>query len=99
MTGLTWVLIDKARGLEIYAQTPGILAALGVGISFSAVTIGLYITFGAGAPVSLASPFVRLGGLLIASFIGLALLQEPLSWRYVLGMVLAMSGVYLIITR
>ena len=99
LTGLSWVLIDKARGIEIYAQTPGVLAALGVGISFSAVTIGLYITFGAGAPVSIASPFVRLGGLLIASFIGLALLQEPLSWRYVLGMVLAMSGVYLIITR
>lgn len=99
LTGLTWVIIDKSRGIELEAQTNGVIAATGVGVAFSAVTIGLYITFGAGAPVSLASPVVRLGGLLIASMAGLVLLNEPLTWRYVLGVVLALGGVCLIITR
>ena len=99
LTGLGWVLCQRARGVPQYAQTSGILAALGVGVAFSAVTLGLYATFGAGAPISVASPFIRLGGLLLASLAGLVLLQEPLSWRYVIGLLLACSGVYLIVTR
>jgi len=99
LTGLGWVLWQRACGMPQYAQTSGILAALGVGVAFSLVTLGLYATFGAGAPISVASPFIRLGGLLLASLAGLVLLREPLSWRYVIGLLLACSGVYLIVTR
>lgn len=99
LTGVVWVLLDRIRGVKLYAHPAGILAAAGVGIAFSAVTIGLYITFGAGAPISLASPLVRLGGLLVASMAGILLLHEPLTMRYIIGMVLAFSGVALIITR
>jgi transporter family protein len=99
LTGMIWVLLDRTRGVDLYAQPVGILAAAGVGVAFSTVTIGLYITFGAGAPISLVSPIVRLGGLLIASIAGILLLHEPLTIRYIIGMVLAFSGVALIITR
>lgn len=99
MTGLGWVLLDRTRGVTLHAQTPGVLAAIGVGVAFSVVTVGLYATFAAGAPISLASPFVRLGGLLIASLAGLLVLHEPFTWRYAFGIILAISGVYLIITR
>ena len=97
--GLGWVLLDKLQGVSIHAQTLGVLAATGVGVAFSLVTVGLYMTFGAGAPITLASPLVRLGGLIIASLAGFLLLHEPMTWRYVVGMVLALSGLYLIITR
>ena len=99
LTGLCWVMLDKFRGEEIHAQAQGIVAATGVGVAFSAVTIGLYATFGAGAPISLASPLVRLGGLILASMAGLVLLNEPLTWRYISGIVLALIGILLIITR
>jgi len=99
LTGLGWVLWQRARGVPQHAQISGVLPALGVGVAFSSVTVGLYATFGAGAPISVASPFIRLGGLLLASLAGLVLLQEPLTWRYVIGMLLACIGVYLIITR
>ena len=99
LTGLGWVLWQRAHGVPQHAQTSGILAALGVGVAFSLVTLGLYATFGAGAPISVASPVIRLGGLLLASLAGLVLLQEPLSWRYIIGLLLACSGVYLIVTR
>ena len=36
---------------------------------------------------------------LLASLIGLTLLSEPLTWRYAIGMLMAIGGVYLIITR
>jgi drug/metabolite transporter (DMT)-like permease len=97
--GLGWVFFDKLRGVNIHAQTAGGLAAVGVGVAFSLVTVGLYLTFGAGAPITLASPLVRFGGVLLASLAGFLLLHEPLTWRYVAGMVLAISGLYLIITK
>ncbi len=98
-TGITWVLIQHFRGISLSAQHAAIFYAFGVGICFSAVTVGLYLTFGAGAPISVASPFIRLGGLVVASIIGLAVLGEPLSVRYVAGMVLIFGGLYLIVIK
>ena len=99
ITGLGWVLWQRFRGVPQHIQLSGVLAASGAGIAFSLVGLGLFATFEAGAPISVASPFIRLGGLLLASVAGLVLLHEALSWRYVLGMLLACSGVYLIVTR
>lgn len=99
LTGLSWVLFDRISGVSLHAQTNGILAAIGVGVSFSLVTVGMYVTFQAGAPISIASPFIRLGGLLLASAAGFLLFHEPITWRYLLGMVLVLTGLYLIVTR
>lgn len=98
-TGLGWVLLERFRGIPLHAQPVAYLYALGVGVSFSAVTVGLYATFGAGAPISLASPFVRLAGLVVASIVGLTLFSEPLTFRYTLGMLLIFGGLYLVISR
>lgn len=98
-TGLTWVIIDRLRGTPLHAETAAILYALAVGICFSGVTVGLYATFGAGAPISVASPLVRMGGLVIASIVGLTMLGEPLTLRYTIGVLLVFGGLYLILTR
>lgn len=98
-TGLGWVLLDRMRGVPLHAEAAAIFYALGVGISFSGVTIGLYATFGAGAPISLASPLVRMGGLVVASIVGLTMLNEPLTLRYGIGILLIFGGLYLILTR
>lgn len=97
--GVGWMVWQRVQGEPQFAEPVGILAAAGAGLTFSLVTVGLYATFGAGAPISLASPFVRVGGLLLASLIGLTLLGEPFSWRYAFGVLLAVGGVYLIVTR
>lgn len=99
LAGLGWVLWQRWHGVQQYAQPTGALAAVGVGVAFSIVTLGLYVTFGAGAPISLASPLIRLAGVLVASLVGIAWLREPLSARYLLGFALVTLGVYLIITR
>lgn len=99
LSGVGWALWQHLRGEPFQAQTSGVLAAIAVGVSFSLVTVGLYGTFRAGAPISLASPFIRLGGLLLASIAGFVLFKEPVTWRYATGIVLACIGVYLIITK
>jgi len=97
--GLGWFLWQRFTGVVHHAQALGVLASFGVGASFCLVTAALYATFGAGAPISLASPFVRLGGLLVASIAGFMLWGEPVTLRYAIGMLLACVGIYLIITR
>ncbi|HBY99093.1 MAG: hypothetical protein M5U01_42115 [Ardenticatenaceae bacterium] len=97
--GLIWVLWERTQSGTLFLQPAGLAAGIGVGLAFTGVTIGLYLTFGAGAPVSVASPVIRLGGLLLVSVAGLAILHEPFSWRYLLGVMLAVSGLVLILTR
>ena len=99
LAGLIWVLWQRQQGIPFQAQPAGLIAAVGVGVSFTAVTAGLYFTFGAGAPVSLASPLVRVGGLVLASLVGLTALGEPVTGRLALGALLCGGGVYLIVTR
>jgi drug/metabolite transporter (DMT)-like permease len=97
--GLTWYLADRARGDLERASTAGIVYALGVGIAFSAVAVALYGAFRAGAPLSVTSPMVRLSGLLVAGLCGVLIWNEPVTPPYVLGLCLAVAGVYLIVTR
>ena len=99
LTGLVWVLWERLRGVHQFAQPDGILSAIGVGIAFAAVTTGLYATFGAGAPISIASPVIRLAGLLVASAAGILIFHEAISWRYALGAALTLTGIYFILTR
>lgn len=97
--GLTWTLLDRGNAAPVRTTAAGIAYALAVGVSFSAVTFGLYGAFAAGAPLSVTSPVVRLGGLIVASACGVLIWNEPLTLRYSTGLFLAIAGVYLIATR
>src|SRR5688572_31502990 len=97
--GLTWFLVDRARGGLERASTAGVIYAASVGLAFSLVAVGLYGAFRAGAPLSVTSPLVRLFGLVVASVCGVLIWNEPVTPRYVAGLALAMAGVYLIVTR
>jgi uncharacterized membrane protein len=97
--GLTWYVADRARGGVGHSSSAGILYALGVGVAFSAVTVALYGAFRAGAPLSVTSPLIRLSGLIVASLCGIVMWNEPVTPRYIMGVCLAVAGVYLIVTR
>jgi drug/metabolite transporter (DMT)-like permease len=76
----------------------GLLYSLAVGVAFSTVTILLYITF-ARVSVSLGSPTIRVMSILVASMLGILLLHEPFTWRYLFGLILTVAGVALIVFR
>ena len=50
--GLAWFLWQRINGVAQHAQPFGILSSVGVGVSFCLVTVALYATFEAGAPIS-----------------------------------------------
>ena len=74
----------------------GIITGLGVGVAFACVTFGLYATF-AQLPVSVASPLIRVGGIVVVSLIGILLFREKTSPLYFFGMILTLSGLSLLI--
>ena len=98
MVGLLWVSYLKMTGQPLLITPHGLLYSIAVGVSFSFVTILLYLTF-ARVSVSLGSPTIRLAGIVIASLLGILVLGEPFTWRYALGILLAISGVALIMLR
>jgi drug/metabolite transporter (DMT)-like permease len=96
--GLTWVGYLKVTKQPLLITQPGLLYSLAVGISFSVVTLLLYLTF-AQISVSIGSPTIRVMGILIVSMLGILLLHEPFTWRYLFGLILTVAGVALIVFR
>jgi drug/metabolite transporter (DMT)-like permease len=96
--GLTWVGYLKVTKQPLLITQQGLLYSLAVGISFSVVTLLLYLTF-ARITVSIGSPTIRVMGILIVSMLGILLLHEPFTWRYLLGLILTVAGVALIVFR
>jgi uncharacterized membrane protein len=96
--GLTWVGYLKLTKQPLLITQQGLLYSLAVGIAFSVVTLLLYITF-ARISVSIGSPTIRMTGILLASILGILLLHEPFTWRYLIGLLLTVAGVALVVFR
>ena len=99
VVGLAWVIGAGWSRTPMFAQREGIGWAIAVGLAFSAVTVGLYLTFSAGASLSIASPAIRITALLITAALGILVLREPINLRYTVGMALAIAGLGLIIFK
>jgi uncharacterized membrane protein len=95
---MIWVGYLKLTHRPLLITQPGLLYSIAVGVAFSAVTILLYLTF-ARVSVSLGSPTIRAMGILLASLLGILLLHEPFTWRYLVGLILTIAGVALIVMR
>jgi len=96
--GLIWVSYLKITGESILITKQGVWYAFAVGLAFSCVTLLLYLTF-ARVNVSIGSPTIRVMGIVIASILGVLILREPITWKYVLGVLLTIAGVGLIVFR
>ena len=96
--GLAWVIYLKITGQPLLITRTGLIYSLGVGMAFSLVTMLLYLTF-IHVSVSLGSPTIRVMGIVIASLLGILILHEPVTWRYILGVILTIAGVALIVLR
>jgi drug/metabolite transporter (DMT)-like permease len=98
VVGMIWVGYMKITKQPLLITQQGLLYSLAVGVAFSTVTILLYLTF-ARVSVSLGSPTIRVMSILIASMLGILLLHEPFTWRYLFGLILTVAGVALIVFR
>lgn len=93
------LFVARARGEAITFTREGLVFALLMGIAFSAVVVFLNLTFASGVNLSVGTPAIRMAGIIIASSLGILVFREEVSWRYFWGFVLALLGIYFIITK
>ena len=98
LISLIWIAYVKFTGQTLLITKPGLLYSLAVGVAFTGVTLLLYVTF-ARVSVSVGSPTIRVIGIVLASLLGILILREPFTWRYLLGVLLTIAGIALIILR
>lgn len=65
------------------------------GVCVGAGTIAFFLLFQRGGPLS-AVPAILAGGAALMAIAGIVFFQEPLSWQRLLGVVLAITGLFLL---
>lgn len=98
LISLIWIAYVKFTGQTLLITKPGLLYSLAVGVAFTGVTLLLYVTF-ARVSVSVGSPTIRVIGIVLASLLGILILREPFTGRYLLGVALTVVGIVLIVLR
>jgi uncharacterized membrane protein len=73
----------------------GIAYSILTGICVGAGTIFFFLLFQKGGPLS-AVPMVLAGGAALMAIAGLLFFKEPFSWMRILGIVLSLSGLFLL---
>lgn len=97
---LIFIIFLRLRGENIPSPKPhGVLYAILAGIAVGFTTIFFMKMFAAGVNLSIGIPFVRIGIVLLASILGVVLLKEGITLRYLLGFAFALIGLYLLVAK
>lgn len=91
-----WLKVSKA---EIFFTRDGIINSIIAGLSIGIGTITFIKLFSLGTNISLASPIVRVGTVILTTAIGLLILRETFSLRQSIGFVLSLLGLMLLIFK
>lgn len=94
------VILAKARGEIIFETKPGgLIYSILAGIAIGITTILMLKVFALGVNLSIGIPIFRIGIVLIASLLGILLLKEAVSLKYLVGFVLSLIGLYLLVAK
>ena len=95
---LVWTLWTRANG-GLQVTRDGALWSIAVGVCFSIFTGLMFLLFSQGVNLSIGSPIVRMGGIVLAATLGIIVFREGLNLQYLIGFVLAAVGIFLVATR
>jgi uncharacterized membrane protein len=95
---LAWTLWTRANG-GLQFTRDGVLWSIAVGICFSIFTGLMFLLFSQGVNLSIGSPIVRMGGIVLAATLGIVVFREGLNLQYLIGFLLAAVGIFLVATR
>jgi drug/metabolite transporter (DMT)-like permease len=93
---LLWYILKK-QGLKYNPINLGI--ALSAGLAAGLGGILIFYLFSKGAHVSVTIPAIRVLSLLIVAVGGIMFLSEPFNLKIALGLILSLSGVYLLLVK
>lgn len=97
---LIFIVLLRLKGEVVTNIRPGgVLYSLAAGISIGLVTIFFMKMFASGVNLSIGVPFVRIGMVLLASLLGIFILKESVTAKYLIGFFLSLLGLYLLVTK
>ena len=77
------------------AGGPGVYYSILTGLCVGVGTIFFFLLFQRGGPLS-AVPMILAGGAALMAVFGIVLFKEPVSWQNLLGIVLSITGLFLL---
>lgn len=92
---LVYLLVMFAQGTKQDATAPGVVYSVLTGICVGIGTILFFLLFQKGGPLS-AVPMILAGGAAIMAIVGICFFKEPASWQRMLGIGMAIGGLYLL---
>ena len=75
--------------------TPGVAYSMLTGICVGVGTVFFFLLFQKGGPLS-AVPMILAGGAALMAIVGIFIFREPASWPRLLGIVMAIGGLFLL---
>ncbi len=95
---LAWAAWTK-RTSGLNASVEGVCWSVAVGLLFSVFTGLMFVIFSRGVELSVGSPAIRMGGIVLAAILGIVVFREGITFRYLAGFALTAVGVFLVVTR
>jgi uncharacterized membrane protein len=95
---LVWTLWTNWNG-GLQITNEGVLWSIATGIWFSIFTGLLFLVFAQGINLSIGSPVIRMGGIVLAATLGIIVFREGINLQYIIGFILAAAGIFLVVTR
>ncbi len=95
---LAWVLWTRAHE-PLMLTRDGVIWSIITGLAFGVFTGLLFLLFSQGINLSIGTPVIRMGGILIAATLGILVFREGLNLQYLVGFILAVIGIFLVVTR
>jgi uncharacterized membrane protein len=96
---VVYLAIGKYRGIKIFASTEGLIYNVIGGIFIALASITFIKVFSSGSNLSIGVAIVRIGMVILATLLGLFLLQEKLMFKQIIGIIIALFGLFLVLVK
>jgi uncharacterized membrane protein len=97
---LVFVVYTYFTGEKLFDVKPGgWLFSILAGLAIGGASIFFVKMFATGTNLSVGVPLVRIGMVVLGSLLGIFLLKEGVSVKYILGVILSLAGLFLVIAK
>ncbi len=94
-----YVLYLRIHGEKVFDIKPlSLIYLLFAAIAVALGNIFIYKMYSTGANLSVTTPFVQIGSIVVGTLLGIVFLKEGITIKYIIGLCASLLGLYLIIT-
>ena len=94
---LIYMAYSMWQGEKVLTSKPGgVMFSTLAGIAIGLASIFFIRMFATGTNLSIGVPLVRIGIVLLASLLGIFILKESITFKYAIGFIMSLVGLYLI---